>query len=644
MKKVRIKTLSLTNFKGIKSQTINMVDVTRIYGDNATGKTTIVDAFTWLLFGKDSQDKKDFNIKTLDKNNNVIHKLDHEVTGVLEVDNREVTLRRCYKEKWVTRRGSADAELSGHETLFFWNDVPLQAGEYQDKINELLSENLFKLITSPLYFNNMKWQDRRNILVNISGNVDDATVASRRKEFQTLLNKIEGKSIEEYRKEIAMRKKKLRAELDTIPARIDEQERTKPPVSDWDKLQESIDTLFKAVEIIDAELEDESKKYQGIYTQKAEREKKIGNMKMELSGIEFKARQEFQNQMNQKQANIDKVKSDIKRIELDMQQSEANVLRSQAKVNELIKKIESLRAQWNQVNSTTLVIDESENFCPTCKQELPEDTIQEKRSTMVANFNENKAKKLADISAEGKALREQIDKIQSPSDDDYEALGKSLEDAHEWLKKAEQIKVTSVNDILGSSEKYAILSKEIAELESTPAVDVTLDNRDLKIKRSGLVDRINALKEQMSAKKQIVICEERIEELKRQESAFAQQLADLESDEFIISEFIRAKVDFLELRINAMFTGVQFKLFETQLNGGLVECCDTLVNGVPWIDANNAAKINSGIEIINVLSDHYGVTAPIFIDNSESITSINRTSAQRIELYVSEADKTLRIN
>ena len=645
MRKIKIKSLSLTNFKGIRSMVISMTDTTRIYGENSTGKTTLADSFTWLLFGKDTQDRKDFSIKTLTSQNEVIPKLDHEVAGVLEVDNMEVTLRRLYREKWVTRRGSAEPELQGHETLFFWNDVPLQANEYQAKVNEILDEGLFKLITSPGYYNGLKWQDRRNILIGIAGNVEDTAVALKRKEFQNLLDKIQGKSLEEYRKEIAARKKKLRAELDNIPARIDEQERSKPQAKDWQAIQDEIDILNSSIEKIDSEIADESKKYQGVYAQRAERQKRIGDLKLLISSIEFKARQEFQNQLNKKQSNIDAVKADIKRIELDIQQAQKYATDNQARINDITKKIIALREQWTKVNAENLVIDESEEICPTCKQHLPEDTITEKRESMLANFNADKAKKLADISKQGKALKEQADAIQIPDEAQADSFAQRLSDANQALSKAEKQEIQSVNGLLAYDTDYHEAKKELESIDNSPELEASpTENRDLKLKRSGYQDRINILTVELSKKDQIKICEDRVEELKRQESTFAQQLADLESDEFIISEFVRAKVDMLESKINGMFTWVQFKLFDTQLNGGLVECCDTLIQGVPWQDANNAAKINAGIEIINVLSDHYGVSAPIFIDNSESITSINKTSAQRIELYVSEADKTLRIN
>jgi exonuclease SbcC len=203
MKKVKILKLSLQNFKGIRSLEISFNDTTRISGDNATGKTTLVDAFTWLLFGKDSTDRKDFSIKTLDSENKVIEKLDHEVSGVFEVNNETITLRRILREKWVTRRGSETSEMQGHETLFFWNDVPLQAGEFQAKVDAIISEQIFKMVTSPLYFNSLKWQDRRNILTTIAGNLSDSEIASGNKAFQDLLEVMGSKSLEEYKKELA---------------------------------------------------------------------------------------------------------------------------------------------------------------------------------------------------------------------------------------------------------------------------------------------------------------------------------------------------------------------------------------------------------------------------------------------------------
>lgn len=641
---VKLESLSLTNFKGIRNLKIEFKAVTRIYGDNATGKTTVVDAFTWLLFGKDSADRKDFEIKTLDEENNVIHKLDHEVTGVLLINNVQTTIRRCYREKWVTRRGSETPELQGHETTFFWNDVPLQAGEYQDKIDSIIRESTFKLITSPMQFNAMKWQDRRQILVSIAGDVSDNLLATT-EDFKDLLARMEGKTFDEYRKELTAKKKKLKDELALIPARIDEQERSKPEPADWKAVQDEIDILKNNIDKVDEEIADESKKYQGVANDRINLQKQINDLKMKISNLEFKARQEFQNLLNIKQAAIDKAKNEITTIDRGRQLHEQEKANHAKKINDLTDLLSKLREKWASVNEETVVFNPELFVCPTCQRELEQDDIDNKQSLMLQNFNDNKSKKLKDIEDEGKRVSEQLSTMrnqQSTSDDNW---GTARAEAEKGLKEAEAVEIISVQAILQSNQEYVESSKKLSELESQPIPEVPeADNRQLKLKRSGYQDRIDVLNQILNRKSIIEAATARIDELSRQEKSYAQQLAEFERLEYTMQQFIKAKVDFLEERINGMFSGVKFRLFDTQLNGGIVECCDTLINGVPWQSANNAARINAGIEIINVLSDHYQVNAPIFIDNAESITQIQKSLSQMIELYVSIDDKTLRVN
>jgi exonuclease SbcC len=176
--KIELKKLSLSNFKGIRSFEILFDQITDILGDNATGKTTLMDAFLWLFFGKDSTDRKDFEIKTLDANNRPYHRLDHEVAAVIIVDGEQITIRRTFREKWVKKRGSNEQEFTGHSTEFYWNDVPMKESEYQAKVSSIINENIFKLITNTSYFNQLKWQDRRNALLQIAGSISNDDVFS----------------------------------------------------------------------------------------------------------------------------------------------------------------------------------------------------------------------------------------------------------------------------------------------------------------------------------------------------------------------------------------------------------------------------------------------------------------------------------
>ena len=167
---IKIYNLKLKNFKGIKDLEIVFDGKdTNIYGRNATGKTTIFDAFKWLFFDKDSNDRKDFNIKTLDEKNNPIHYLEHEVEATLIIDGQDMNFKKMLKEKWIKKRGQEQQEFSGHETNYWIDEVPIKKKDYEEKINSIIPESLFKLITDPLFFNNqMSWKERRELLINIS--------------------------------------------------------------------------------------------------------------------------------------------------------------------------------------------------------------------------------------------------------------------------------------------------------------------------------------------------------------------------------------------------------------------------------------------------------------------------------------------
>ncbi len=647
MKKVKLTRMSLHNFKGIKSFETTFNDRTQIFGDNATGKTTLADAFTWLLFGKDTTGRKDFAIKTYDSRNNVIHKLDHEVTGTFDVDGEEIILRRVFKEKWVTRRGSQDAELQGHETLFFWNDVPLQAGEYQLKVDGIIAENTFRMITSPMYFNSLKWQERREILISIAGNVSDAAIAASKPDFSILFDNMGKKSIDEFKKELVAKKKNLKKEMEEIPARIDEVERNTPEEKDWIVMETEIKVLESEIKSIDEQLLDASKMNEDFLKQKRERQEKIHRLKTQISDMEFDGRKTFSQAMQEKTEAISTAKAEIERINRKIKNDVAEAEELQQKIKNYEDRQSKLRDEWIKINAHEFPgFGNNEDFlCPTCKQNLPESEVELKKNTMLSNFNYHKEKQLADISGQGRALNPIIDNLKQQ----VKALKKFDYDAQvavqeTIIKTWENKPLVSVQAILSENAMYNKTLQELDNLINEPETEFPeTDNSALKSKKADLQQKADLLKKELATKEQIESSGKRREELLRREKEYARQLAELEQTEFTIQEFTRAKVDMLESKINSMFDGVKFRLFDIQLNGGLVECCDTLIDGVPWTDANNAAKINAGIAIINVLSAHYRQTAPIWIDNSESITRIKKSNAQVIELYVSETHKNLEV-
>ena len=239
---IRINRLLLQNFKGIKHLEINADgENLKIYGDNATGKTTVFDAFTWVLFGKDSLGRSDFGIKTQDENGKVIHNLEHTVECELAIDNSILALKKIYAEKWTKKRGSAEADFSGHETKYFINEVPSTKKEYEQKIAMYIDESLFKTITNPLYFNeHLKWQDRRQILLSLCNeNISDEDILARSPEFSPLLDELKGRTVQEYSKIIKGKQTAINDELKAIPQRISEASLAIPEVVKIDETEKA---------------------------------------------------------------------------------------------------------------------------------------------------------------------------------------------------------------------------------------------------------------------------------------------------------------------------------------------------------------------------------------------------------------------
>ena len=644
--KVKIKRLILSNFKGIKNRTIVFNDdVTSIHGDNGTGKTTIVDAFLWLCFGKDSNDRADFNIKTLDAQNQVVHKLDHEVIGVLDVNGTEIELKRIYREKWQTRRGSADNEMTGHETVYFINEVPKSMSEYKAEINKILPEDIFKLVTSPMYFNSLKWTERRSRLMDLVGEIDDSSLAhlSNNEKFSRLLSQKGEMTMIEYQKMIAVKRKKLRAELDLIPARIDEQFRSLPEEKDWANIESRIAELEAEIKSIDEAIQNDSKPFQEMFAKLQENIAEKNKLQMFISVIEHQAREKFNAGLREKDTKVQQAKSQINSIHAQMKSIEDHNTMVREKIETLNKKREELRQLWMKVNAEQFHVHDDETVCPACHQELPTEMLAEKESKMLANFNENKQKKLSEISAEGKAIAQMCAKMQEELNQEGKDFEKMLEDAETAIKAAESIEIKSSKYYLDNDKEY---NQAVERLENWKEVDKpeVPDNSTLKHRKTLCFEELDGCKKLLNTRDQIASGNARIEELKEQEKNLSQQFAEYAWAEQAIEEFTRLKAEHIESMLNSMFPEhIKFKMFNEQVNGGIEDVCDTLIYGVPWNDANNAAKINAGISIINQLAGHYGVNAPIFVDNAEAVTKLEESKSQMIRLYVDEEYKSLEI-
>lgn len=640
MKSIILKTLILRNFKGIKDLRVDFNRVTDISGDNAVGKTTIFDAFTWLLFDKNSLDAKDFEIKTLDKNNNVIHGLEHEVSALLNIDGVEKKLSKIYKEKWTKKRGEAEKQLTGHTTDYYIDDVPVKKVEFQEAIGNIIDEKLFKLITNPLYFSTiLNWKDRRNVLLSIIGDVDVMDVIKGNntlKGFDALLGE---KTVDDLKKTLAARKRKINQDIDSIPVRIDELDKSILNL-DFEALESELKLKNEELKQVEDKLYDSTKLGDVVL----EKQQKLFNLKNMLQSIEYKAESQANRPKKELEALLDEKAYELKDTLRKVSTLEERLVSIKFKKDLVKDQMDSLRNTWHEEKLRTLEFNENEFVCPTCKREFEADDIEAKKESLIEQFNISKSRKLADINSLGVAKKDEFEDIEKQISNLETEVEETKVKASCLEKEVKDIKVKLDNFkasiVLG--EEHKKVSCEIADLE----VEIN-DNTStkelissLRREKSDLVDAIDNIKAKLTYREKNKATLERIEELKDEERKLAETLAKVEKEEFQCETFIKAKVKLMEDSINEKFKYVSFKLFNTLVNGAIEECCVATVNGVPFDSVNNAGKINAGIDIINTLCNHYDIECPVFVDNAESVNELLECKSQVIRLIVSK-DKTL---
>lgn len=652
MKQIKLKSLSLRNFKGIRSLDMTFdKDEVFVYGENGTGKTTVCDAFSWLLFGKDSKGKSDsnFNIKTLDENGKPILKLEHHVIGVLSVDGKDVKLQRCYVEKWVKPRGTTEETLKNHQTEFYVNDVKMATKqEYDSTVASILPEDVSRMITNPFYFTSLNPDVQKSMLLDMAGDVTDEDVAGLKPEYVELLAQLSGKSLAQYSKEIASRKKAIKDELLVIPSNIETANRLKPEEEDWVALDAELTEKRTKKAELEASLSDKSKLVEEEYKRKANIQKTIGEKRISLTQKENELRATADKGRNDVSLKIRDMEYKLKLHEGDLVRKRNEISSYEAQIQRMNTELDTLRGQYRQISQEQLTYPEGAFVCPTCHRQLEADDIAAKQHEMEANFNQSKSARLQANSTKGKGIKSSLEETKKKRED---ALAKvaELEAMIEQIKadieaqKASMPESVDVRQLIESDSDCIAIRNEIAELENQLTMEAKpVDTTDLKDGIKVLDSAISELVKRLAKREAIERADKEIATLEEKRIANNQALADLEKTEFVMLDFQKAKDNELMKRINGMFQIVSFSFVNEQLNGGEKLTCVCTIDGVPYPDLNDAKKLNAGLDIINAMCKVKGISAPIFIDNRERVNEIIPTISQVINLVVSH-DKELTI-
>lgn len=630
---MKLITLSLSNFKCFDSLEINFKDdVTDIVGSNGSGKTSICDAYFWLLFGKNSagqelnpRPKKPEATKTT-------------VTAKLEIEPRPnfdggtYYLTKIQQDK----QKSSETAKSATETTYLINDVPKKKKDYDEFVSLICSKDIFNVLSNPLAFasGNQKsdWQKRREILVQaFAKSSSDSDIINSHEELAPLRERLNYKSIDDFLNVTTLEHKKTKKRLEEIPVELNVHNQT---ISDTQTTGEYKPSVVAQLTAEKRNLEREIHSIENG-DNVTELNRRISKTKAEIELAELKYKKEHSNadEVQKIYSNIADVNSEIFDLKTKNESLKKELSQARSEAN-------SAKARYDEHASETMSEDTT---CPTCHQQLPEYLVTEKQ----ALFNQQKAEKMKSESEIYRKNREIYQSKKSELDKMNSQLAELEKKLEELRVERERLTNSDNSQRFNESDEYKTLAEKLKALETVLDKCTSEADKLVAEKRQQISELQKQIDEQEAIKAAQVLIDkqkEHIKKLREEQQMLSKLLVEQEESIELTQKFMQYKISDIEEQINSHFELVKWKLFEPQVNGIIKDCCEATVDGVGFNDGlNTAARINAGLDIINTLSRVYGQTMPVWVDNAESVTQLKRTDGQQIRLYVAAGQGNIKI-
>lgn len=640
--------LTLDNFKGTKHFSLDLPEgcSAAVYGENGTGKTTLADAWCWLLFGVDSKGQSDsknggFQVSTKGTNG-----LDYSVSAVIEVDGRTHTLRRVYREEFSRKNGESEKGQAKNHTDYYLDDTPLKTKKQYDAFIDTLfpSREIGRALTIPSYFpRELEPGSRRELLLKLfSPEITEDSVMDRHPELARLRTYKGYKTVEQYRDWAKAQRTAVNKELDSIPGRIDEA------------------NLAKREEVPTPE---DDAVFQRLQAEKAKLAMKISAIRSGSAQMDaIRRKSETEALLSERRAAYmgkflhanDALNADAQALRKEISDKERAVFLLKRKKEERIlfmegirKEIDHLGEKWQEWQGKRF--DESSTVCPTCGQSLPPEQIQEARE----KFNLNRSETIRQIEEQGTQLRERLKRDSAAVKEEQKTITAAEQELAVLQEKLDKLAAAIVTPPpFEETEDFRKLTKEIEGLRQEEAILKVSAEKQL----APLLEKEEAIQQRLDelARKRLNVemnrqQEQRIRDLLAKQKELNLQLTTLDDGLTLADQFIRLRAMDLEEDINSHFEVVRWKLFDMQVNGGVKTCCEAMADNDNGIfveygsNLNDGRRIQAGVDIINAITKATGVTAPIWIDGAGELTKKLNTQSQCIRLYASKADKALRV-
>jgi hypothetical protein len=640
MNTITLQNLRLESFKGIHNfeAAFDGQDA-RICAENGIGKTTLYDAWLWLAFGKDSTGRKEFEVRPLGLDNRPLKGLVVMVEAMIAVGaSCEMhTLRKEQHEK-VDKYGKVTYPKS------CWvNEVPKKEGEYKEFIDSLIPEETFKMLADLSYFNvKLHHTERRKMLLVLAGKV------AQPQGFENLLAVLNGRSVKDYEKVLKDQKERHVKECDEINPRLDEINRglTGYVQQDTADIETKRGNLFLTIADLDEQrrqLLGDEKARQGridalnhLTAQRLHRESVV-RAEQNPSQPFRDEKQRIDNALAEQEEALNSLHRQIRSIDASIESAKVDLARTQTDLDRARKDVDAVEKE------------KSASTCYACGQELPKAKLRANEQKKQAERRQrgelaerlkadvdNRSTEIADLQQQKKALGDKAAGL-------YEAFQKACDAGHKRIAGIDAAIASRPEADMTKDAEWQNLGEQIQKAQGEIGAPVAeqldaIEGRKTQAQQE--LDKVNAALAQADRAK---ADKARIAELEAKEKDLAQKIADVDRQLAECADYRAVESRLIETAVNGRFTHVQFKLFNYNLNGSIEDTCEAMLNGVPYADLSTGQQILAGVDVINVLSEHYGLSVPLWVDHSESLTLPLEAKSQVIELYAQKGVHELTI-
>lgn len=649
MKRIELIKLRLEQFQCFDFYEVEFYpDVTNILGDNGTGKTSLYSGVTWLMFGKDAYDRKEFDIrrKVGGLPNNEV---DTIVTGtfriITEHEKKIVTLKRVLhgvKDKQGTWRDN---------TLCYVNDVPKLVSEYREYISSIITEDEFRILTSVNYFLSLDMKEQRDYLCRMAGvrSVDDVLLG--KNDLKALYaTKPADITLTDYIKLSKESLNRLKDDLKGIQPAINALVQSKPTEQNWDEIEQQrkeaqaeVQSLNEQLTSLDESVKEQVAERTKIFKQWKDKENEREILEKSLQASVDAIKQSTEEKYRREKQIYENLISDAKKAEETYVSLTSEVESLKAKCARLKADLDDLMGDYYNTEETTFSL-----MCPLTNK-VCNDITSSDRSRLEEGFEKAKKLRMDTIMAQGKAKNAE-----------YKTAESSLKEKESELKRKETVRqiannklasvVAPVMPIIDTQAivrdyqaKIMDIDKEISEYKSAyEAFEIAKNDEILKAKRDEAQKKADELTEILADRKQIERIEQQVVSKRNEGVQIADKITEMEGLINGLQTIERMIIEDATTRINSLFQITKWQTVTLQKNGTYKDICKPTVNGIS-ASLNTATRINVGLDVAQALSNYKQIQVPLFIDNRESVNQTVKLSMQIINLRVASKGTPLTI-